>query len=454
MFVGFNLTFGPQFILGYLGMPRRYHVYPEEYQVLNVLSSAGASILAVGYVLIAIYLVARSSTVRRPATNPWHATGLEWTTQSPPLPHNFETQPVVTEDAYEYSQAGDQSCLTHIAAHADHGRTGTHAHHPALQHHFDSLEQQHEAATLGMWLFLITEVLFFGGLFLAYMLYRVWYPEAWAEGSHRAGHRPRRDQHRRADRQQLDDGAGGSRRADRLEAGDGRLAHSDDGARSGLPDHQVLRVHGEVRAPPRARHRTSRFRGPHAAQVQIYFSLYFLMTGLHAHAHAHRLRVAERHRVDGAQGPVLARVVHAGRDVSGLYWHFVDIVWIFLFPLLYLVDRAHARSQEPHVRTHLTQEHLLRDLRRADGADRRHGRRGVRSISVRLNFPVAIGIAITKATLVILFFMHAKYSSKLTKLFVGVVLLLPGVLFGLTFTDYLSRGWLTSPRGTTMAGTR
>ena len=69
-----------------------------------------------------------------------------------------------------------------IAAHAD--AHGAHAaHHPDLQHHFDSLEQQHEAATLGMWLFLITEVLFFGGLFLAYMLYRVWYPVAWAEAS-------------------------------------------------------------------------------------------------------------------------------------------------------------------------------------------------------------------------------------------------------------------------------
>ena len=104
VFVGFNLTFGPQFILGYLGMPRRYHVYPEEFQVLNVLSSAGASILAVGYILVAIYLVASLFYGEEAGDNPWHATGLEWTTQSPPLPHNFETQPVVTEDAYEYSK--------------------------------------------------------------------------------------------------------------------------------------------------------------------------------------------------------------------------------------------------------------------------------------------------------------------------------------------------------------
>jgi cytochrome c oxidase subunit 1 len=104
VFVGFNLTFGPQFILGYLGMPRRYHMYPPEFQVLNVLSSAGASILAVGYVLVAIYLLVSLFKGEKAGDNPWHATGLEWTTQSPPLPHNFDVQPVVTEGAYEYSK--------------------------------------------------------------------------------------------------------------------------------------------------------------------------------------------------------------------------------------------------------------------------------------------------------------------------------------------------------------
>ena len=90
IFVGFNLTFVPQFILGYLGMPRRYHVYPPEFQVLNVLSSAGASILAVGYVLPAIYLALFAvQWGEKAGANPWQATGLEWTTQSPPLPENF-----------------------------------------------------------------------------------------------------------------------------------------------------------------------------------------------------------------------------------------------------------------------------------------------------------------------------------------------------------------------------
>ena len=103
VFVGFNLTFLPQFILGYLGMPRRYHMYPDEYQVLNVLSSAGASILAVGYVLPMIYMVWSLKYGRITGPNPWGATGLEWTTESPPLTENFVVTPVVTEDAYQYA---------------------------------------------------------------------------------------------------------------------------------------------------------------------------------------------------------------------------------------------------------------------------------------------------------------------------------------------------------------
>lgn len=102
VFAGFILTFGPQFILGYLGMPRRYAVYPPEFQALNVLSSAGASILALGYIIPLIYLIwsARYGPVAGP--NPWGAKGLEWTTASPPPTENFEATPVVTEEAYAY----------------------------------------------------------------------------------------------------------------------------------------------------------------------------------------------------------------------------------------------------------------------------------------------------------------------------------------------------------------
>jgi len=103
IFLGFNLTFFPQFVLGYLGMPRRYHVYPPEYQVLNVMSTAGASILAVGYVLPMFYLIWSLRYGKIAGPNPWRATGLEWQTASPPPPENFEEIPVVTEEAYAYS---------------------------------------------------------------------------------------------------------------------------------------------------------------------------------------------------------------------------------------------------------------------------------------------------------------------------------------------------------------
>ncbi|MGE3269993.1 MAG: cytochrome c oxidase subunit I [Chloroflexota bacterium] len=102
IFLGFNLTFFPQYIVGYLGMPRRYHVYPPEFQVLNVLSTAGASILAVGYLLPLLYLLWSLRWGKESGPNPWGAPGLEWQTDSPPPPHNFEQTPIVTEPPYMY----------------------------------------------------------------------------------------------------------------------------------------------------------------------------------------------------------------------------------------------------------------------------------------------------------------------------------------------------------------
>jgi cytochrome c oxidase subunit III len=224
-----------------------------------------------------------------------------------------------------------------LAAHAD--THGGHAHHPDLQHHFDTLEQQHEAATLGMWLFLITEVLFFGGLFLAYMLYRVWYPQAWAEAS-----------------LELDIVLGAFNTAV-LIGSSLTMALAVRAAQTGLQRATVGWIlatmalglvflivkyfeyaekfeHHHVPGPNFA------FPGPNAGPAQIYFSLYFLMTGLHA---THML-------IGFVIMGVIAWMAYKGRfspqwytpvEVSGLYWHFVDIVWIFLFPLLYLVDRAH-----------------------------------------------------------------------------------------------------------------
>jgi len=118
IFVGFNLTFFPQYMVGYLGMPRRYAVYPAEFQVLNVMSSAGASILGVGYLIPLVYLIwsMRYGPVAGP--NPWGAKGLEWETPSPPPTTNFEITPTVTEEAYAYGgpAEGAAAALTEEAA--------------------------------------------------------------------------------------------------------------------------------------------------------------------------------------------------------------------------------------------------------------------------------------------------------------------------------------------------
>ncbi|HEX4227192.1 MAG TPA: cytochrome c oxidase subunit I [Bryobacteraceae bacterium] len=105
IFAGFNLTFFPQFILGYMGMPRRYHAYPPEFQTLNVLSSAGATVLGIGYVIPIIYLLWSLKHGEPAGKNPWGAAGLEWQIESPPTTHNFDVIPTVTEEAYNYGPA-------------------------------------------------------------------------------------------------------------------------------------------------------------------------------------------------------------------------------------------------------------------------------------------------------------------------------------------------------------
>jgi cytochrome c oxidase subunit 1 len=103
IFVGFFFTFGPQFVLGYLGMPRRYAMYPPEWQILNVMSTAGATVMGFGYLLTMVYLAwsLRYSPVA--TANPWRAYGLEWTVASPPPTQNFLQTPVVTHEAYDYA---------------------------------------------------------------------------------------------------------------------------------------------------------------------------------------------------------------------------------------------------------------------------------------------------------------------------------------------------------------
>ena len=228
------------------------------------------------------------------------------------------------------------------AAHADaHGHG--HAHHPALQHHFQTMQQQQEAATLGMWLFLVTEIMFFGGLLMAYMLYRVWYPEAWSEGS-----------------EELSIVLGGTNTLV-LIASSLTMALAVRAAQTGRAPKVIVgwlgitMVFGLTFLVIKFFEYKEKFElghvpgpnfhaeGPHAPQLQIFYSLYFSLTGLHA-----------LHMIIGfGLLSVIAWMAWKGRfssewytpvEMSGLYWHFVDIVWIFLFPLLYLVDRAHQLS--------------------------------------------------------------------------------------------------------------
>jgi cytochrome c oxidase subunit 3 len=223
-----------------------------------------------------------------------------------------------------------------LTAHGDHD---AHAHHhPDLQHHFDTLEQQHEAATLGMWLFLVTEVMFFGGLLMAYLLYRVWYPEGWAEGS-----------------RELDIVLGGINTAV-LIASSLTMALAVRAAQTGASRATVgwlvlTMAFGLTFLVIKFFEYKHKFEihhvpgfdwvvtGPHANELFLFVSLYFSLTGLHA-----------LHMVIGVTLlSVITWMAYRRRfspqwytpvEMSGLYWHFVDIVWIFLFPLLYLVDRT------------------------------------------------------------------------------------------------------------------
>jgi cytochrome c oxidase subunit 3 len=219
---------------------------------------------------------------------------------------------------------------TRSAAHA--------APHRALAHHFDSLAQQREASTLGMWVFLATEVLFFGGLFAAYSIYRAWYPEAFAAASATL------------------DITLGTVNTVVLISSSLTMALAVHAAQTGhrrrlgwcLAATMVLGavflgIKGVEYAHKFAEHHVPgagfQFEvGEYARHAQVFFSLYFVMTGLHA-----------LHMVIGL-GLMLwmAAWVWNGTisveysspiEISGLYWHFVDIVWIFLFPLLYLIGR-------------------------------------------------------------------------------------------------------------------
>jgi cytochrome c oxidase subunit I len=124
LFFGFNFTFFPQFVMGYMGMPRRYAHYPAEFQVYHDMSSLGAMVLAVAYLLPLFYFAYSLRFGPHASRNPWSATGLEWRTASPPPKENFDRIPVVDNEPYEYHPKG-ASPQHGLAMHRSQGATGT-----------------------------------------------------------------------------------------------------------------------------------------------------------------------------------------------------------------------------------------------------------------------------------------------------------------------------------------
>jgi len=273
--------------------------------------------------------------------------------------------------------------LSSTVAQADHGHAHAHEHHPALQHHFDTMRQQKEAAVLGMWVFLLTEILFFGGLFVAYTVYRVWYFEAFAEASRRLNIfwgalntavliissltmalavRSAQTNNRKwtvnwliltmilgcvflgvkvveyRDKFANYEVPGSSYNFAYHEQHEGAIAGGEHGAASAEAPASQAAEGGHAQSAEAAAHHVKMSPEQLQRTTQLYFSLYFTMTGLHA-----------LHMIIGVGLMlVITWMAHKGKfdenyytpvEMGGLYWHFVDIVWIFLFPLLYLVER-------------------------------------------------------------------------------------------------------------------
>jgi len=208
----------------------------------------------------------------------------------------------------------------------------------ALAHQFDDLTQQSAADTLGMWVFLLTEIMFFGGLFAGYTVYRTLYPAAFAEGSHH-----------------LNLVLGGINTAV-LISSSLTMALAVHAAQTG--QRQLLlgfllgtMVLGLVFLGIKAVEYGHKFAehlvpgpgfvsaGPHAGQVRLFFGLYFGMTGMHALHMVIGIALLAGLAVLAWRGR-FTPAYHVPVELIGLYWHFVDMVWIFLFPLLYLLGRA------------------------------------------------------------------------------------------------------------------
>jgi cytochrome c oxidase subunit 3 len=208
---------------------------------------------------------------------------------------------------------------------------------PYVAHQFDDADQQREASALGMWVFLVTEIMFFGGLFTAYVVYRTAFPVAFHAAS-----------------KELDIALGALNTVVLITSSltMALAVHAAQVSRRGMLVVCLLltmalgttflgvkayeywhKWHEHLVPGP-----TFVFPGPDANNAQLFFSLYFGMTGLHALHMIIGIGVLGVLTVRSAQG-MFNRFYYTPVELSGLYWHFVDLVWIFLFPLLYLLGR-------------------------------------------------------------------------------------------------------------------
>ena len=204
-------------------------------------------------------------------------------------------------------------------------------------HHFDDLDQQHAASWIGMWVFLATEVMFFGGMFAGYTVYRYWYPQAFASASNH-----------------LDVLLGGINTAV-LICSSFTMALAVYSAETSRPKPLITFLlltialglvflgikffeyytKFEEHLVPGS---LFKFEGPLARHAEIFFSFYFAMTGMHAVHMIIGIGLLTALVFQARRGRFSA-IYHTPVELTGLYWHFVDIVWIFLFPLLYLIGR-------------------------------------------------------------------------------------------------------------------
>lgn len=222
--------------------------------------------------------------------------------------------------------------VSHLDSHGGHGA------HSALAHHFDNMEQQREAGSIGMWVFLVQEIMFFGGLFLAYSIFRAKFPEAFAAASNHLDIRL------------------GAVNTVVLICSSLTMALAVYYAQVGKRRPQVwfltvTLLFGATFLVIKGFEYAEKFRDnlfPGASfhweghgdpnQVQMFFWIYFAMTGLHA-LHMIIGIIIIAYLIFQARRGRYTPEYHSPVEISGLYWHFVDIVWIFLFPLLYLLGR-------------------------------------------------------------------------------------------------------------------